>query len=107
MFARQVEALGRAGDVLLAISTSGNSQSVNLAVEAARSRGMAVVALDGRDGGALAGLLSDDDVEIRVPSDSTARIQEVHLLVIHCLCYLVDRAWAERSGDESPGAGLP
>ena len=107
VFARQVEALGRAGDVLLAISTSGNSQSVNLAVEAARSRGMAVVALDGRDGGALAGLLSDDDVEIRVPSDSTARIQEVHLLVIHCLCYLVDRAWAERSGDESPGAGLP
>ena len=95
MFSRQVEALGRAGDVLLAISTSGNSPNVNLAVTAAKAAGMSVVALDGRDGGELAGLLADPDVEIRVPSDSTARIQEVHLLVIHCICDLVDRAWAE------------
>lgn len=91
VFARQVWALGRAGDVLLAISTSGRSPSVVAAVEAAHGRGLGVIALSGRDGGPLAAALDDDDIEIRVPSESTARIQETHLLVLHCLCDLVER----------------
>jgi D-sedoheptulose 7-phosphate isomerase len=86
-----VRALGNAGDVLLAISTSGNSENVNRAVAAAHERGLHVLALSGRAGGAMARLLAESDVEIRVPADSTARIQETHLLVIHCLCDLVDR----------------
>lgn len=90
VFARQVRALGNRGDVLLAISTSGNSENVVRAVAAAQERGLRVVALTGRDGGALAYALKDEDVEIRVPSQSTARIQEVHLLAIHCLCDLID-----------------
>lgn len=90
VFAKQVRALGQPTDVLLAISTSGNSENVNLAVAAAHERDMKVVALTGRQGGDLAGTLSGGDVEIRVPADSTARIQEVHLLVIHCLCDLID-----------------
>ncbi len=90
VFSKQVRALGQQGDVLLVISTSGQSASVNLAVEAARERGMSVVALSGRDGGTMAPLLGPEDVEIRVPSDRTARIQEVHLLAIHCLCDLID-----------------
>ena len=92
IFAKQVSALGRANDVLLAISTSGNSDNVNRAIAAAHDRGMQVVALSGRDGGRMAGLLSDDDVEIRVPAERTARIQEIHLVVIHCLCDLIDTA---------------
>ncbi len=90
VFARQVRALGKRGDVLLAISTSGNSENVVRAAAAAQERGLRVVALTGRDGGALAYALKDEDVEIRVPSQSTARIQEVHLLAIHCLCDLID-----------------
>ncbi len=90
VFAKQVRALGQPSDVLLAISTSGNSENVNLAVNAAHERDMRVVALSGRQGGDLSGLLTGGDVEIRVPADSTARIQEVHLLVIHCLCDLID-----------------
>ena len=90
VFSKQVRALGQQGDVLLAISTSGQSASVNLAVEAARERNMYIVALSGRDGGTMAPLLGPEDVEIRVPSDRTARIQEVHLLAIHCLCDLID-----------------
>lgn len=91
VFAKQVRALGQAGDVLLAISTSGNSANVAAAVDAAHDRGMYVVALTGRDGGIIASRLAAEDVELRVPSDSTARTQEVHLLVIHCLCDLIDR----------------
>jgi D-sedoheptulose 7-phosphate isomerase len=91
VFSRQVQALGTAGDILLAISTSGNSGNILEAVTAARSCGMRVVALSGRDGGKLSGLLEDQDIEICVPADSTARIQEVHLLVIHCLCDLIDQ----------------
>ncbi len=90
IFSRQVRALGQPGDVLLAISTSGNSANVVSAIVAAHDRGMIVVALTGRDGGEMAGLLGEGDVELRVPSQSTARIQEVHLLVIHCLCDLID-----------------
>ena len=91
VFARQVQALGNAGDILLAISTSGRSPSVSAAVDAAHDRGLQVVALSGRDGGALAAQLEAGDIEIRVPSDSTARIQETHLLIMHCLCDLIDR----------------
>ena len=91
IFSKQVLALGNKGDVLLAISTSGNSGNVIKAVEAAHTRNMQVVALSGHDGGKLSGLLEDTDVEIRVPVNSTARIQEVHLLVIHCLCDLIDQ----------------
>lgn len=91
VFSRQVHALGRAGDVLLAISTSGGSANVVAAATAARERGLRVIALSGRDGGDLARALGPEDVELRVPHDSTARIQEVHLLVIHCLCDLIDR----------------
>jgi D-sedoheptulose 7-phosphate isomerase len=90
IFAKQIRALGRQNDVLLAISTSGNSENVCRAILAAHDRAMRVVALTGRDGGRMAGLLQDDDVEVRVPATRTARIQEVHLLVIHCLCDLID-----------------
>ena len=90
IFAKQVRALGRRNDVLLAISTSGNSENVCRAIVAAHERAMKVVALSGRDGGRMADLLGDDDVEIRVPATRTARIQEVHLVAIHCLCDLID-----------------
>ncbi|MCH8503834.1 MAG: phosphoheptose isomerase [Ectothiorhodospiraceae bacterium] len=90
IFSKQVRALGHAGDVLLAISTSGPSANVAAAVHAAHERRMHVVALTGKDGGAMAGLYQEGDCEIRVPSPVTARIQEVHLLVIHCLCDLID-----------------
>ena len=90
IFSKQIRALGKDGDVLLAISTSGNSANVVQAIHAAHDRNMHVVALTGRDGGQIAPLLLPDDVEIRVPSNVTARVQEVHLLVIHCLCDLID-----------------
>ena len=90
VFAKQVRALGQPTDVLVAITTSGNSPSIVAAVEAAHERDLAVVALTGREGGRVASALREGDVEIRVPADSTARIQEVHLLVIHCLCDLID-----------------
>jgi D-sedoheptulose 7-phosphate isomerase len=93
VFARQVSSLGRRGDVLLAISTSGNSENVLEAVVAAQARNMTVVALTGRDGGRIAAALEADDVEIRVPAERTARIQEVHLLIIHSLCDLIDQAF--------------
>ena len=91
IFAKQITALGRDNDVLLAISTSGNSDNVNRAIDAAHERAVDVVALSGRDGGRMAHLLADNDVEIRVPAERTARIQEVHLVVIHCLCDLIDQ----------------
>jgi D-sedoheptulose 7-phosphate isomerase len=90
VFAKQLRALGQPGDVLLAISTSGNSANVLAAAEAAHELDMWVVALSGRDGGRLGPLLRPGDIEIRVPAESTARIQEVHLLAIHCLCDLID-----------------
>ena len=90
IFSKQVRALGKPRDVLLGISTSGNSENVMRAISAAHERGMKVVALSGRDGGRMADLFEEGDVEIRVPATRTARIQEVHLLVIHCLCDLID-----------------
>lgn len=86
VFAKQLQALGRAGDVLLAISTSGNSPNVIAAIHAARDLGVAVVALTGNGGGKIAALLGADDIHLCVPAGRTARIQEVHLLTIHCLC---------------------
>lgn len=91
VFSKQVMALGQNGDILLAISTSGNSTNIVSAIDAAHTRGMHVVALTGRDGGAIATRLTQEDIELRVPSDTTARTQEVHLLVIHCLCDLIDQ----------------
>jgi D-sedoheptulose 7-phosphate isomerase len=91
VFSRQIKALGQSGDVLLAFSTSGESADVLDAVIAAHERDMRVIVLSGRDGGQMVQLLAEEDVEIRVPSQSTARIQEAHLLVIHCLCDLIDR----------------
>ncbi|WP_421953906.1 phosphoheptose isomerase [Polaromonas sp.] len=90
IFSKQVRGLGAAGDVLLAISTSGNSSNVLAAIEAAHERDMTVVALTGRSGGKMAQALRETDVHICVPHDRTARIQEVHLLVLHCICDGVD-----------------
>lgn len=90
VFSKQVRALGKAGDVLLGISTSGNSPNVIEAIHAARDRQMTVVALTGRQGGKMAGLLGPDDVHICVPAERTARIQEVHLLCLHCMCDSID-----------------
>jgi D-sedoheptulose 7-phosphate isomerase len=90
IFAKQVRALGQAGDVLLAITTSGNSANVLAAIEAAHEREMTVVALTGRGGGKMNQALRETDVHICVPHDRTARVQEVHLLTIHCICDGVD-----------------
>ncbi|MDZ7750793.1 MAG: phosphoheptose isomerase [Gammaproteobacteria bacterium] len=91
VFARQIRALGQPGDILLAISTSGESENIVEAISSAHERDMHVILLSGREGGPAAAVLADDDVEVRVRDDNTARIQEVHLLIIHCLCDLVDR----------------
>jgi D-sedoheptulose 7-phosphate isomerase len=90
IFSKQVRALGQAGDVLLAISTSGNSANIIAAIEAAHGREMSVVALTGRGGGKLGNLLRETDVHICVPHERTARIQEVHILALHCICDGVD-----------------
>jgi len=92
VFAKQVRGLGQAGDVLLAISTSGNSGNVIAAIRAAHERGMAVVALTGKGGGRIGAMLGEADVHLCVPHDRTARIQEVHLLIIHCLCDGIDES---------------
>jgi len=92
IFSKQVQAFGQAGDVLLAISTSGNSGNVVQAVEAALEREMHIVALTGKDGGKIASMLGDTDANICVPHERTARIQEVHLLTIHCICDGIDNA---------------
>ena len=91
VFSRQISSLGQKGDVLLAISTSGNSPNILKAIEIAHTNDMLVVLLSGKDGGLAAPLLQKTDVEIRVTNESTARIQEVHLLVIHCLCDNIDQ----------------
>jgi len=90
VFSKQVQALGQPGDVLLAISTSGDSKNVIAAIHAAHERDMQIVALTGKSGGKIAGLLAKEDVQICVPSSRTARIQEVHLLALHCLCDGID-----------------
>ncbi|KON81078.1 phosphoheptose isomerase [Azoarcus sp. PA01] len=90
VFSKQVRALGHPGDVLLAISTSGNSPNVIEAIAAAHEREMRVIALTGNGGGQINALLGDDDVHLCVPAQRTARIQEVHLLTLHCLCDGID-----------------
>lgn len=90
IYSKQIRALGHEGDVLLAISTSGESHNIVHAIDAAHDRNMIVIALTGREGGQIADLMNDDDFEIRVPTWSTARIQEVHIMVIHSLCDLID-----------------
>ena len=92
IYAKQVQAFGQAGDVLLVISTSGNAENVTAAIDAALERDMRVVALTGKGGGVIAGQLTDSDVHICVPHDRSARIQEVHLLIAHCLCDGIDVA---------------
>jgi len=92
IFSKQVAALGQSQDCLLAISTSGNSPNVLAAINAAHEKSMTVIALTGRDGGTIGAALKGNDVELRVPDERTARIQEVHLVVIHCLCDAIDQA---------------
>lgn len=91
VFSKQIRALGNPGDILLAVSTSGNSANVVQAIQAAHDKELTVVALTGKDGGKMAPLYTGADVEIRVPSNSTARIQEVHLVIIHALCDFIDQ----------------
>ena len=90
VFSKQIRALGHANDILLAFTTSGNSANILSAVTAAHDRDMTVIALTGRDGGAVAPLLTDSDIEIRIPNPSMARVQETHLIISHCLCDLID-----------------
>jgi D-sedoheptulose 7-phosphate isomerase len=99
IFSKQVRALGQPGDILLAISTSGNSANVLAAIEAAHEKDMVVIGLSGRQGGNFAQALRDTDIHICVPHERTARIQEVHLLVLHCICDAVD---AQLLGDQEP-----
>jgi len=94
IFSRQIEALATSGDHLVVITTSGNSPNILNAVTASRKKGgVRVTALTGRDGGALASMLDQGDCELRVPSDSTARIQEAHAIIIHCFCDLIDQRY--------------
>ncbi len=90
VFARQVSALGQPGDVLVAISTSGNSANVQLSIKAAHEREMRVIALTGKGGGMMNNILSDQDIHLCVPHDRTMRIQEVHILLLHVLCDGID-----------------
>ena len=90
VFAKQIRALGHTGDILLAISTSGNSENILHAIRAAHEKNMIVITLTGKNGGKMATALNNDDLELRVPSNVTARIQETHLLIIHCICDLID-----------------
>ena len=90
IFSKQVRALGKPNDILFAITTSGNSKNVLKAIEVAHTKNIKVIAMSGRDGGKLNGLLKPDDIHICVPNERTLRIQEVHILVIHCLCDAVD-----------------
>jgi D-sedoheptulose 7-phosphate isomerase len=90
IFAKQVQALGQPGDVLLALSASGSSATVLAAVQAAHDKDMTVIALTGKGGGKLKDLLAETDVHIAVPHERQARVQEVHLLALHCLCDAVD-----------------
>ncbi|MGZ8251491.1 MAG: SIS domain-containing protein [Methylophilaceae bacterium] len=90
VFSKQIMALGQSGDVLLAISTSGNSKNILKAIHAAKERDMHVIALSGGDGGSLVELLGDEDIHIGVPHDNASRVQEVYILILHCLCDAID-----------------
>lgn len=90
VFTKQVRAIGQSGDLLLTISTSGNSANLVSAIKAAHDKNIGVIALTGQDGGKIADSLQEKDIEIRVPGYDTARIQETHILIIHCLCDIID-----------------
>jgi D-sedoheptulose 7-phosphate isomerase len=90
IFSKQVMALGQSGDILLVMSTSGNSKNILKAIDAAKERNMQIIALTGADGGELIELLSDDDIHIGVPHDNASRVQEVYVLILHCLCDAID-----------------
>ena len=90
IFDKQVRALGQSGDILLAITTSGNSVNIVNAIDAAQKKGMNVILLSGKTGGKAAQKLNNKDIELRVPHESTARIQEAHIMIIHCICSIVD-----------------
>lgn len=92
VFARQIHAFGQEGDILLALSTSGNTTSILNAVNAANDRGMDTIALSGRDGGLLANHLGPEDVELRVAGHNAASIREIHLFILHCFCDLIDQS---------------
>ena len=92
LFSRQIDALGQPNDKLMVLSTAGNSNSILHAVNTARAKGIATIALTGRDGGLLANQLGAGDIELRVPGAYAARIREVHLFILHCFCDLIDRA---------------
>lgn len=92
VFAKQLRAMGEEGDILLALTTSGNENNIVQAITTARSRGMAVIVCSGADGGGVAALLTPEDLELRVPSINEARIHEVHLLIINCLCEMIDHS---------------
>ena len=98
IFAKQIRALGQPGDLLLAISTSGNSANIVNAIKAAHDKNMGVIALTGYDGGKIPEYLQEKDIEIRVPAFETARIQETHLLIIHCICDIIDFRLFEQEG---------
>jgi D-sedoheptulose 7-phosphate isomerase len=100
IFSKQVQAFGQNGDVLLAFSTSGNSENVLAAIEVALERDMRVVAMTGKGGGKIGEILTEADVHICVPHDRTARIQEVHLLAIHCICDGIDVALFGEDGND-------
>ncbi len=94
IFAKQITSLGQEQDILLAISTSGTAKNVIRAIQAAQAKKMRIIALTGRDGGNINKILQKNDIELRVPADSTARIQETHILIIHCLCDLIDNEFS-------------
>lgn len=98
IFSKQVEGLGQKGDVLLAISTSGQSENINKAIEVAIAKGLRVVALTGKDGGKIPPILSNNDIELRVPAQKTSRVQECHIVIIHALCDYIDN---QLYGDKS------
>lgn len=99
VFAKQVKALGQSGDVLLALTTSGNSRNIVQAARAAHQRNMRVIALTGFDGGEIAPVLNPADIEIRVPAHHVARIQETHILIIHCICDIIDHKLFQNEDD--------
>ncbi len=90
IFSRQIKAIGQPNDVLVVFTTSGDSVNIIEAIKAAQSRNLVIIALSGKDGGVLPEVLGEDDLELRVPSSATPRIQEIHLLITHCLCELID-----------------
>ncbi len=92
LFARQIQALGQQGDLLLTLTTSGNSNGILHAIDAAHDRGIDIIALNGREGGLLVNHLGPEDIELRVPGDHPALIREMHLFILHCFCDLIDQS---------------